>query len=262
MKCYELRIEVLKMKYAVITGGSRGLGASVAHQLLTEGYHVITVSRSENNDLKSAAEAAKAAYKHYSCDLSSAEQVQKVFAQISDTIYGDAELVYVVNNAGVIEPIDVTGELEAGLVMSNVQVNLTSPVLISNLFLNKAKATGIGTVIANVSSGAGERPIQGWSIYCSTKAALNMFTATAGLELSSINSRSKIIAFSPGIMDTDMQMTIRSSSEEAFADVETFRNYKESGALRSADTVAGALVKLLKDSSLENGKVYKVNELL
>lgn len=250
------------MKYAVITGASRGLGAAAAQQLISEGYHVITVSRKENADLKSTAEEAGTTLSHYSCDLGSAEQVQKVFAEIAETVYGDAELVYVVNNAGVIEPIEIAGELDAGLVMANVQVNLTSPILISNLFLEKAKKTGIETIIANVSSGAGERPIQGWSIYCSTKAALNMFTATAGLELSSANSNSKAIAFSPGIMDTDMQATIRSSSEEAFADVETFRNYKESGALRSAETVAGALVKLLQDSSLENGKVYKVNDLL
>lgn len=85
---------------------------------------------------------------------------------------------------------------------------------------------------------------------------------TAGLELESNGSSSKVIAFSPGIMDTDMQVTIRSSSEESFADVNTFRNYKESGSLRSPDTVAGALVKLVLAENLENGKIYKVNDLL
>lgn len=250
------------MKYAIITGASRGLGASAAQQMLSEGIHVISVSRNENNLLKQAAEKAGVGYTHHSCDLSSEVQVQSVFAAIAADVFKNAEAVYVINNAGVIEPIDVAGELDASLVQTNVQVNLTAPILISNLFLQKAKETGTRVIIANVTSGAGERPIQGWSIYCSTKAAVNMFTMTAGLELENNGSNSKVIAFSPGLMDTDMQVTIRSSSEDAFADVDTFKNYKESGSLRSPDTVAEALVKLALADNLENGKIYKVNDLL
>lgn len=250
------------MKYAIITGASRGLGASAAQQMLSEGIHVISVSRNENNLLKQAAEKNGVDYTHHSCDLSSDVQVQSVFTAITADVFKNAEAVYVINNAGVIEPIDVAGELDASLVQTNVQVNLTAPILISNLFLQKAKETGTKAIIANVTSGAGERPIQGWSIYCSTKAAVNMFTMTAGLELEHNGSSSKVIAFSPGLMDTDMQVTIRYSSEEAFADVDTFRNYKESGSLRSPDVVAGALVKLILADNLENGKIYKVNDLL
>lgn len=248
------------MKYAVITGASRGLGASVAKQLMAEGIHVISVARNENNGLKRAAAEAGTGYGHYNCDLASAEQVQNVFTEIAETVFKDAEHVYVINNAGVIEPIEVAGALESSLILANVQVNLTAPVLISNLILQKALKTGTPTIIANVTSGAAERPIHGWSIYCSTKAAINMFTMTAGLELG--NSTSKIIAFSPGVMDTDMQATIRSSSEEAFAELATFKHYKESGSLRSPEIVAGALIRLVLGSDLENGKVYKVNDLL
>lgn len=250
------------MEYAIVTGASRGLGASAAQQFLSEGISVISVSRNENSDLKKAADQAGSGYAHYSCDLSSAQQVQSVFAQICEEVFHDAETVYVINNAGVIEPIEVAGEFDASLVQTNVQVNLTAPILISNLFLQKTKETGSRAIIANVTSGAAERPIQGWSIYCSTKAAVNMFTMTAGLELENNGSSSKVIAFSPGIMDTDMQVTIRSSSEESFADVNTFRNYKESGSLRSPDTVAGALVKLVLGDNLENGRIYKVNDML
>lgn len=250
------------MKYAIVTGASRGLGASAAQEFITKGIPVITVSRNENSALKQAAERAGFSYTHYSCDLSSAQQVQSVFANICEEVFQHAENVYVINNAGVIEPIEVAGELDAALVQRNIQVNLSAPILISNIFLQKAKETGSRVIIANVTSGAGERPIQGWSIYCSTKAAVNMFTMTAGLELENSGSSSQVIAFSPGIMDTDMQVTIRSSSEEAFADVDTFRNYKASGSLRSPDTVAGALVTLVLADHLDNGKIYNVNNLL
>jgi benzil reductase ((S)-benzoin forming) len=250
------------MNYAIVTGASKGLGASAAQRFIPEGIPVISVSRNENSALKQDAESAGVSYTHYSCDLSSAQQVQSVFSQICDDVFQHADNVYVINNAGVIEPIDVTGELDPVLVQRNIQVNLSSPILISNLFLQKAKETGSRVIIANVTSGAGERPIQGWSIYCSTKAAVNLFTMTAGLELQNSGSSSKVIAFSPGIMDTDMQVTIRSSSEDAFADVNTFRNYKESGSLRSPDTVASALVKLVLADHLDNGKIYNVNNLL
>ncbi|WLR55677.1 (S)-benzoin forming benzil reductase [Mesobacillus subterraneus] len=250
------------MNYAIVTGASRGLGASAAQEFISKGIPVITVSRNENSALKQAADNAVISYTHYSCDLSSAQQVQSVFANICEEVFQHAENVYVINNAGVIEPIEVAGELDTSLVQTNIQVNLTAPILISNIFLQKAKENSSRVIIANVTSGAGERPIQGWSIYCSTKAAVNMFTMTAGLELESNGDSSKVIAFSPGLMDTDMQVTIRSSSEEAFADIDTFRNYKESGSLRSPDTVAGALVKLVLSENLENGKIYKVNDLL
>jgi benzil reductase ((S)-benzoin forming) len=250
------------MKYAVITGASRGLGASVAKQLMEKGIHVISVARNENKDLKKSADTEGYRYRHYNCDLSNIGEAENVFTYIADKVFNDAELVLVVNNAGVIEPIEVAGQLDPSLLLVNVHVNLTAPVLISNLFLQKAKVTGVQTVITNVTSGAAERPIQGWSMYCSTKAAINMFTNTAGLELENAGSTSRIIAFSPGIMDTDMQATIRSSTEEAFADLETFKNYKESGSLRSPETVACALVNLVLASELENGKVYKVNDLL
>ncbi|WP_079507011.1 (S)-benzoin forming benzil reductase [Mesobacillus jeotgali] len=250
------------MKYAIITGASRGLGAAAAQQMLEKDIHVVSVSRNESSLLKQAAEHAGGSYSHFSCDLAAADQVQSVFSKIAEFVFKDAEIVYVINNAGVIEPIEVGGELDPSLVQTNVHVNLTAPILISNLFLQKAKDTGCKVVIANVTSGAAERPIHGWSIYCSTKAAVNMFTMTAGLELEQNGSPSRVIAFSPGIMDTDMQSTIRSSNEEAFADLETFRKYKESGSLRSPDVVAGALVKLILADSLENGMIYRVNDLL
>ena len=89
-----------------------------------------------------------------------------------------------------------------------------------------------------------------------------MLTETVSLELSKNGSRHKVIAFSPGVMDTDMQGTIRSSSQESFADVENFKRYKEQGMLRDTDKVAEVLVKLVNETDVESGKLYHVNDLL
>ncbi|MGF2614232.1 (S)-benzoin forming benzil reductase [Rossellomorea vietnamensis] len=251
------------MTYAIITGASKGLGAAAAKQLLLEGLNVISVSRSENEALKETAEKESAKYTHYSCDLSSPSEVKGVFTEIAGMVFQESgEDVYLINNAGMVDPIETAGNLDEEITEKHVNVNFLSPMIISNMFLNKAEALDARLVIANVSSGAGSRPVHGWSVYCSTKAAINMFTQTTALELENQQSRHKVFAFSPGIMDTDMQSTIRSSSKSAFNDIDTFKNYKEEGKLRDAETVAGALVNVLKSDEIENGKIYQINDFL
>ncbi|MGM0846765.1 MAG: (S)-benzoin forming benzil reductase [Bacillota bacterium] len=254
---------MIVLAYAIITGASKGLGAAAAQQLLTEGLKVISVSRSENKELKEMAEKKNGSYLHYSCDLGNTSEVRTTFNAIAEVVFQEGEdNVYLINNAGMVNPIETAGSLDEEKIEANVNVNLLSPILISNIFLGKAEGIDSRLVIANVSSGAGSRPVHGWSIYCSTKAGINMFTQTTALELDERQSSHKIFAFSPGIMDTDMQSTIRSSSKSAFNDIDTFKKYKEEGKLRDAETVAAALIKVLVSSTIENGEIYQINDLL
>lgn len=251
------------MNYAIVTGASKGLGSAAAKQLLSKGLNVISVSRSENTELKELSKTNNGEYHHFTCDLSNSSEVESVFAEIAGRVFdANPENIYLINNAGMVDPIETVGKLDLMKTADNVNVNLLAPMIISNIFLEKAKSSASRLVIANVSSGAGSRAIQGWSVYCSTKAGINMFTQTVALELENEKSRHRVFAFSPGIMDTDMQSTIRSSSKSAFHDVESFKKYKEEGMLRDAETVAGALIKVLTSSDIENGKIYQINALL
>ena len=67
-------------------------------------------------------------------------------------------------------------------------------------------AAGGGTIV-NVSSGAAHRPLEGWSAYCAGKAGLAMVTRSIQLETPGI----RVFGFSPGTIDTDMQVKIRAS---------------------------------------------------
>ncbi|PLR79296.1 short-chain dehydrogenase [Bacillus sp. V3-13] len=251
------------MDYALITGASKGLGAEIAKRMLAENIGIITVSRSANEELQTIAAEKGLFYQHISCSLSDLPQAREAFKSAATTLLSkQPKLVYLINNAGAIEPIETVGRLDDQLVEDSIQINLTSPVLLTNLFIAEANRHNTPLQIVNVSSGAGERPIQGWSIYCSTKAALNMFTQTAALEQRSAGRPHKIIAFSPGVMDTDMQGTIRSASAEAFHDVDKFQQYKETGALRSPHTVANALMDKLLNGTIDSGRIYHINELL
>jgi len=248
------------MKYAVITGVSRGLGESVAKQMMEQGTSVIGLSRSPNEELQSIAEKNQVSYEHYKCDLSSENEIENVFTQIIDYIKGqESDKVYVVNNAGVVEPMQKVGGLPANEVVQHMHVNLIAPMLITNLFMQKCSDIEVTTV--NITSGAANRAVYGWSVYGSSKAGLNYFTSTTALEQEKNGVPHKIVAFSPGVMDTDMQADIRSSSEEAFADVDKFKELKEQGQLRNTDVVAQAMLKLLQQN-FKNGSIYHVNDLL
>jgi benzil reductase ((S)-benzoin forming) len=253
----------IRLKYAIITGASRGLGEAIAKRLIQEQVAIISVSRTENDEIKQLALENKLFYMHYSCNLSLEKEVEEVFMEISHRIFlKNPKEIFLFNNAGMIEPIHTVGNLDQTPIVRNIQVNLIAPMLITNILLKNAQQTDSSVQVINITSGAAVRSIEGWSVYCSAKAGLNMFTQTAALEQAERKTNHKIIAFSPGIMDTNMQETIRSSSNEAFKELEKFKEFKENSVLLSADVVAGALVALVLRGEVESGKVYNINDLL
>ncbi|TXF94582.1 SDR family NAD(P)-dependent oxidoreductase, partial [Lactobacillus delbrueckii subsp. bulgaricus] len=74
------------------------------------------------------------------------------------------------------------GEASLDELQRHYQLNLTAPVLLSQLFTKRfASYSGKKTVV-NITSGAAKNPYKGWSAYCSSKAGLDMFTRTFGFE--------------------------------------------------------------------------------
>jgi len=251
------------MRYAIITGASKGLGESIAKRLLQDQLTVISVSRTENEELQNLAKAKGIDYKHISCNLSLETEIQEVFMEVAHCIFEkDPTEILLFNNAGMIEPIQKVGNLDQTPIIRNIKVNLIAPILITNLFLSKAQITNTKVTVINVTSGAAVRSIEGWSVYCSSKAGLNMFTQTAAIEQAELQTRNTIIGFSPGVMDTSMQETIRSTAKDAFKDLEKFKDYKEKNLLLETDAVANALVDLVLSGNPENGRIYHIKELL
>src|SRR5699024_9523969 len=252
------------MRHAVVTGVSKGLGESIAKLLMESGVHVTGVSRSTNSNLNDVASEHNVTYQHFSCDLGDLEATEKTFQQIGEDIFSqEPDTVYLVNNAAVLEPIDKSMNTKSADVANHIQVNTTAPMIVTNLFLKKAADQDVRFISTTITSGAAERPVYGWSAYCTSKSSINMFTKTAALEQDELTTRSKVIAFSLGIMDTEMQERIRESDRDAFRDVEQFREYKQRHMLKDTDTVSGVLVDILTDeTSIENGKIYRVTDYL
>ena len=248
------------MKLAIVTGVSRGLGEATAKLFMQEKIRVIGVSRSDH-DLTNFAQENNVTYEHISADLSDVATVEQLTGQLQEILTErDVTKLYLVNNAALLGPIDQAMNYNVEDLATHVQVNTIAPMVLTNFLLNICHREDISLTAVTITSGAAERPVYGWSAYCSTKASINMYTKTVGLEQEEIDSGNKVIAFSPGVMDTNMQAEIRSSTEEQFIEVETFREYKETNQLRSPEEVGRVLMNILLNEKIENGQIYYVRD--
>jgi len=234
------------MKCFIVTGASKGLGEAIIRKLLKPGHTVIGISRHKNAKL--IADAAEAGVKldYIEFDLANTEHLEAVNARIFGKIQ-KSELtgLYLINNAGTIEPIGPIHKSTGESIDRNVKINLTAPMILTANFMKWSQSLAIDKRILNISTGAARKPYTGWSAYCAAKAGLDHFTRCVAEEQKELEHGVRISSVRPGVIDTDMQATIRASKEEDFKDVQRFIAYKESGELLSPESVADRMLELL-----------------
>ena len=194
----------LQGKIALVTGASRGLGEGAARALARDGAAVMLLARDGDLAQTVAGEIVAAGGKAeaLACDVSDYPSVERAVADTRQRLGG---LDILVNNAGVIEPIAEVAASDPAIWARNIQINLIGAYYVVRAVLDGMLQCG-GTII-NVSSGAAYRPLEGWSSYCAGKAGLAMLTRSLVLETTGV----RIFGFSPGTIDTDMQVKIRAS---------------------------------------------------
>ena len=106
--------------------------------------------------------------------------------------------------------------------------------------------------LVNISSGAANRAIPSWAGYCASKAALNMLTESFYLEEREKGNHPKVYAVSPGVIDTDMQVQIRSSKKSDFSSVDNFIGMKEENQLFTPQEAALRLIQLLNAADFDS----------
>lgn len=219
----------------IITGASRGIGAALYRQLhAREGNRVLGVARSNPEGFES----------FLTLDLTELSKHEAIFRWLSAQL-PNARSATLINNAGVVDPIGMVGALDASSIQQAVTLNVTAPIALSNAFVNALKISNIPKNILNISSGASDSAIAGWATYCATKAALDHFTRVLHVEQQDARYPAHVMAVSPGVIDTDMQKTIRASEADAFPHVLRFRELKQTGQLQSPEDTARGLISLL-----------------
>jgi NAD(P)-dependent dehydrogenase (short-subunit alcohol dehydrogenase family) len=235
------------MEFVILTGASRGLGAAIAECLLSPSRRLLCIARTPNEPLVAQARATGAPLDYRLCDLGDAAATAALAQSLGEALRaatGVSRFV-LVNNAGVVEPICRVESLQAAPLARALQVNLAAAMLLTSAFLAASDAHGVERRILTVSSGAARHPVSGWSAYCSAKAALDMFTRCIAAEHAGQANAPRVCALAPGVIDTDMQATIRAADRADFPPIERFRKLKAEGALQSPQAVAARIVAFL-----------------
>jgi NAD(P)-dependent dehydrogenase (short-subunit alcohol dehydrogenase family) len=192
---------------AVITGGTRGIGAAVARRL-APGWDLVLTYRADADAADRTAAACRAlgaAVVTVVADLSGAADAAVAAPfEAARTRFGRLDAV--VHNAGTTTRYAALADTPADEIRTTIDVDFTAVVLGARLAVQTFAQQGRGGVIVNVSSGAATLGSPGeYTHYAAAKAAVDAFTMGLGKEVGPLGIR--VVAVAPGLVDTDLHAT-------------------------------------------------------
>jgi 3-oxoacyl-[acyl-carrier protein] reductase len=184
-------------KVAVVTGASKGIGASIAKHLAEEGASVVVNYASSKsgadkvvNEIK--AEGGKAVA--VQGDMSKKSDIERLFSETKKT-YGQLDVL--VNNAGIYEfaPLEQITEEHFH---KHFNLNVLGLILATQ---EAAKYFSSSGSVINVSSVVGLNPLPGAAVYSATKAAVDAVTKSLSKELGP--KKIRVNSINPGMIETE-----------------------------------------------------------
>ena len=183
------------MTTAIITGGSRGFGFALAHELISDGWTVIIDGRDVDAVLDAAARLGRAAIP-VPGDVADAVHRHNLIAAAERA--GGLDLL--VNNASTLgpSPMPALAEFPVDQIGEVFRTNAGAPLALMQLALPLLRAAS-GTVV-NITSDAAREAYEGWGLYGASKAALEQLGAVLAAEEPLL----RVWSFDPGDMRTQM----------------------------------------------------------
>lgn len=238
---------------AVLTGHSRGLGAAIAEKLLELGIPVLAVSRKTNPGL---ATRFPDLLLERTLDLTdSAALAGWLDSPESKDFCAGAQTLLLINNAGMLGPIGPLDSQAPGDIARAVALNVATPLMIAAALAGLHRGE---LRILHISSGAARSAYAGWSLYCATKAALDHHARAVAADG---RTNLRICSLAPGVVDTDMQTEVRSTTEDRFPMLKKFEKMKREGLLASPEATAGKIVAYLLGNTFGETPTSDVREL-
>jgi 3-oxoacyl-[acyl-carrier protein] reductase len=239
----------MALKRVLVTGGSRGIGRSIALALAQKGWsvaiHYATREEEAQNVEQMLGSAAAGVYR---ADLSKPENADALW----NAAASDGDLHALVNNAGIYIPVnfaDAGDETFLNVWRQTFAINFESPLLLSR---KAATSFGEGGKILNVASRVGFRGEPGAAIYAASKAALINLTRSLAVELAP--RKVGVFGIAPGWVDTAMA---RDGMEFRLPEI---LSTIPLGRMASPEDCAAATAFLLSDEAAYlSGQVIDIN---
>lgn len=188
----------LKNKVAIVTGASKGIGASIAKYFAAEGAKVVVNYASSKEDADKVVKiitdnGGQAISVHG--DVSKESDVQRLFEE-TKSAFGTLDIL--VNNAGIYQYAPIEDALEESF-HKQFNTNVLGPLFTIQAALKLFGEKG-GNII-NISSGASNTPLPTGAVYSATKAALDAITISLSKEFS--GRKIRINSILPGVVETE-----------------------------------------------------------
>jgi benzil reductase ((S)-benzoin forming) len=229
----------------ILTGASRGLGHAMAQQLLAQpGTDLLAISRHTSTTLSPVGAGAR--LEQWALDLAHSEEAaSRVEAWLAER-GGRCARASLINNAALVTPPGPSDETDTAGLVAALRVGLEAPVLLTAAFLRATRGWRCDRRVLNISSGLGRRAMAGSAPYCAVKAGLDNFSRAVALDEAHRQNGAKVVSLAPGVIDTDMQVQLRSADPASFPERALFVGLHEQRQLASPAAAAAKVLAYLE----------------
>lgn len=246
---------------ALVTGGSRGIGAAISRRVAREGASVLVASRNRA-DCEQVAASIRAdggTAWPLELDVGDPDALAGALAEARKRTGPFDSIDWLVNNAGIAESAPYTDDKREARFERHLATNFHGPRRLMEALVPEMEARGYGRVV-NVASSAGLRGYAYVSAYCASKFALVGYSLALADELEGSGVHVNLVC--PHYVDSPMlaqsvERLMRKTSMQESVAREFFRRSNPGERLVTMDEVAGAVVHLLRGT--EQGAVLELD---
>ncbi len=191
--------------FAVVTGGSRGIGLAIVKRLVACGYKCLVAARTETDEIQSLAEKGKAEF--LACDIADKVSREKLKARLEQ----EEKVDLLVNCAGVAPKVrkDML-EISEDDFDDVLDVNQKGTFFVSQIVANIMKNQRKGRIVFISSLSSYTASVER-AEYCISKASISMYTKLFAARLAEYGI--SVFEVSPGIIETDMTACVKGKYE-------------------------------------------------
>ncbi|MFN5167955.1 MAG: SDR family NAD(P)-dependent oxidoreductase [Pseudomonadota bacterium] len=246
------------MHLTILTGASRGLGRAIAEQRLQPGHRLLTISRTPC-DLVAPGGAEHLAWSQDLADTTAAAARLESWLDAQD---GAAlESATIIHNAGVLSRLAPLAANSADELARALRVDLEAPMLLTAAFLRSTSGWRGPRKVLLISSGLGRFALAGSASYCAAKAGMDHLARALAREEAAAPGGAKVVSLAPGVIDTDMQVQLRSADPAEFANRQRFLDMQASGQLVSPSEAAHRVLAFLARADFGSNPIGDVREV-